>query len=69
MQDSRIATNSGPGNVDDKKLRGMAQAWGKLPDKERAKAMQELLQKMPERHRDVIEAYFKKVAQNQPGQP
>jgi hypothetical protein len=69
MQDSRIATNSGPGHVEDKKLRGLAQQWGKLPEKERAKAMQDLMSKMPERHREVIESYFKKLAQSQPGQP
>lgn len=69
MRDSGIARDSGPGKVDDKKLKGLAQQWGKLPDKERAKAMQDLIRDMPERHRDVIEAYFKKLAQAQPGQP
>jgi hypothetical protein len=69
MQESRIATNSGPGHVEEKKLRGLAQQWGKLPEKERAKAMQDLMSKMPERHREVIESYFKKLAQSQPGQP
>jgi hypothetical protein len=69
MPDSQIGTNSGPGNVDQKKLKGLAQQWGKLPDKERAKAMQDLIRDMPPRHREVIENYFKKLAQSQPGQP
>ena len=30
MQDSNIATNSGPGNVDAKRLKEMADTWGKL---------------------------------------
>jgi hypothetical protein len=69
MPDSRIATNSGPGNVDQKRLTGLAQQWGTLPPKERAKAMQELIREMPPRHREVIEAYFKKLAQGQTNQP
>ena len=69
MNDSRIAKNSGPGNVDDKRLRGLAQQWGKLPEKDRARAMQDLIRDMPPRHREVIETYFKKLAQSQAGQP
>jgi hypothetical protein len=69
MPDSNIALNSGPGNVDQKKLKGLAQQWGKLPDKERAKAMQDLIRGMPERRREVIENYFKKLAQTPAGQP
>lgn len=69
MKDSNIATNGGPGNVDPKKLRGLAKEWGKLPEKERAKAMQDLIRDMPPRHRELIENYFKKLAQNQASQP
>jgi hypothetical protein len=63
MQDSNIATNGGPGNVDAKKLRGLAQQWGKLPEKERAKALQDLIRDMPPKHREITENYFKKLAQ------
>jgi hypothetical protein len=69
MRDSNIATNGGPGNVDPKKLKNVLQGWGKLPEKERAQAMQDLIRDMPERHREIIENYFKKLAQSQPGQP
>jgi hypothetical protein len=69
MQDSNIANNGGPGNVDPKKLKGLAEQWGKLPAKDRAKAMQDLIQDMPTRHREVIEAYFRKLAQSQESQP
>jgi hypothetical protein len=69
MPDSKIATNGGPGNVDAKRLKVIAQQWGKLPEKERAQAMQDFIRGMPERHREVIENYFKKLAQSQPSQP
>lgn len=65
MKDSNIANNSGPGNVDqNKRLRGLAEQWGKLPEKERAKAMADLTRDMPPRYREVIETYFKKIAQS-----
>jgi hypothetical protein len=57
--------NSGPGNVDKKKLDGLAQQWGKLPEKERAKAMQELTRDLPPEYRELIEAYFRKLAQTE----
>jgi hypothetical protein len=65
MPDSNPAGTSGPGKVDDKKLKGLALQWGKLPDKERAKAMQDLIKDLPPRHKEVIENYFKKLAQTQ----
>jgi hypothetical protein len=64
MQDSNIATNSGPGKVDEAHLKQLADLWGKLPEKERAKAMMELTRDMPPRYREVIETYFKKIAAN-----
>jgi hypothetical protein len=65
MQDSQIAKNSGPGVVDPKKLQLLAQNWGKLPEKERAKAMMELTKDLPPRYREVIENYFKTLARSQ----
>jgi hypothetical protein len=62
MQDSQIANTTGPGNVDPKKFQQMAKEWGKLPERERAKAMVELTKDLPPRHREVIESYFKKLA-------
>jgi len=62
MQDSNIANNSGPGNVDPKRLKEMAEVWGRLPEKERAKAMLELTRDMPPRYREVIENYFKNLS-------
>jgi hypothetical protein len=65
MPDSQIATNSGPGAVDPKKLQHLAQNWGKLPEKERAKAMMELTKDLPPRYREVIENYFRTLAKSQ----
>jgi hypothetical protein len=61
--------NSGPGNVDQKRLEGLAQQWGKLPEKERAKAMQELTRDMPPKYREVIETYFRKLAASESSNP
>ncbi len=35
QRDSMGGKNGGPGNVDQKKLDGLAKQWGKLPEKER----------------------------------
>jgi hypothetical protein len=63
MQDSNIATNPGPGQVDPKRLKEVAEVWGKLPDRERAQAIQGLTKDMPPRQRQLIEDYFKRLAQ------
>jgi hypothetical protein len=65
MQDSNIATNGGPGKVDEKKLQEIAAVWGKLPEKERAKAMMELTRDLPPRYREIIENYAKSLARGQ----
>lgn len=47
------------GVIDMKKFKEYADVWGKLPEKERAKAMADLTRNMPAKYRDAIEAYFK----------
>jgi len=64
MQDSMPATNGGPGVVDPKKLKHLSENWGKLPEKERAKAMMEIMKDLPPRYREVIENYFKTLARS-----
>jgi hypothetical protein len=59
QQDSYGGTGSGPGNVDPRKLKEIADVWGKLPEKERAKAMTDMTRDMPPKYREVIEKYFK----------
>lgn len=61
-QDSDISGGTGPGAVNAKKLKETAQNWGKMPERERVKAMVELTKDLPPRHREVIETYFKKLA-------
>jgi hypothetical protein len=55
----------GPGHVDAKKFKELAEVWGKLPDKERARAMLELTRDMPARHRELVENYFKNLARSE----
>jgi hypothetical protein len=62
QRDSYGGKNSGPGNVDQKKLEALAQKWGQLPEKDRADAMQQLTRDMGSKYREVIENYFKKLA-------
>jgi hypothetical protein len=62
MPDSRIGKTKGPGRVTEKDLKALAQQWGKLPEKERAEAMQGLTRDMPPKYREVIETYFRKLA-------
>jgi hypothetical protein len=69
MKDSQIGRISGPGNVDPKRLKKVAEDWGKLPEKERAKAMQELTRDMPPEYREVIESYFRKLAASESSKP
>jgi hypothetical protein len=63
QQDSIGGNNSGPGNVDQRRLEGLAKQWGKLPEKERVAAMEALKRDLPPRYREAIESYFKKMAQ------
>jgi hypothetical protein len=65
QDDSYGGTGSGPGNVDPKKFKEMTQVWGTLPEKERAKALQDLTRELPPKHRELIENYFKKLAQTE----
>ena len=43
-------------------MKELAENWGKLPEKERAKALLDLTRDMPARHRELIENYFKNLA-------
>jgi tetratricopeptide (TPR) repeat protein len=52
---------TGKGEIDMKKFKEYADVWGKLPERERAKAMTDLTRGMPAKYRDAIEAYFKQL--------
>jgi hypothetical protein len=61
MPDSKIATNGGPGTVNEVKLKNYQDNWGKMNDKERASAIQDLTRDLPSRYKQVIEDYFKSL--------
>jgi len=62
MQDSNVSGGKmGKGEVDPKRVKEIADVWGKLPEKERARAMVELTRGMPPKYREAIETYFKQL--------
>jgi len=63
MQDSMPGGNSGPGEVDPKKI-GDRSGWGNLPAKERQEALQQIGRDFPSHYREVIEEYFRKLARD-----
>jgi hypothetical protein len=65
MQDSNIANNGGAGTVDTKRFKKIAQKWGSLPEKERQRIVQDLTRGMSDKHRQAIEAYFKRLSNAQ----
>jgi hypothetical protein len=70
MPDSYRAADSGPGNVDPtKRFERLTKDWGKLPEKERAEALQNLARDIPNKYREVVENYFKKLATSESAKP
>ncbi len=61
MQDSVGGNDSGPGQVDLKKLRNYEQVWGKLPEAERKKVTQDFIREMPPKFKPMIEDYFRSL--------
>lgn len=61
QSDSFGGSNGGAGKVDEKKLRKLADEWGKLPPAERAKAIQEISKDLPPKFKPMIEDYFKSL--------
>jgi hypothetical protein len=63
LEDSKIATQGGKGTVDQARLRKFGPAWGRLPQRDRARAIQELTRGMSPRHRQAVEEYFRRLAE------
>ena len=61
MKDSGPGTAEGKGEVDLKRIKETAEQWGKLPEKERAQAMRDLIRTLPAKDRAVIEAYLREI--------
>lgn len=62
LPDSITSSESGSGKVDEKKLKEIADKWGTMPEKERARAMMEITRDLPARYRVVIEEFFKSLS-------
>ena len=63
MESSRIAGGKGDGNVD-RKSQTPGRAWGNLDPEDRAAALAELAKDLPAHYREVIEDYFRKLAED-----
>ncbi|OWK44309.1 hypothetical protein [Fimbriiglobus ruber] len=61
METANIATNGGPGAVDEKKLRSYQEVWGKLPEAERKKVISEIVRDYPPKFKPMIEDYFRSL--------
>jgi hypothetical protein len=48
--------------VTEQQLKTLAEKWGTMPEKERAKAIMEITKDLPARYRVVIEDYFKSLS-------
>jgi hypothetical protein len=65
LDDSIPLSGRGDGKLHEKRLKELAGVWGKLPEKERARALQELSRDLPPRYREVIEKYFKELSRGE----
>jgi hypothetical protein len=61
QEDTKGGTASGSGDVDKKKLKETVESWGKLPEKERERVMQELRQRLPAKDRAIMDAYIQEM--------
>lgn len=52
------------GTLDENPEADPAEAWGKLPDKERAEILQALREKYPSRYRQLVEQYYRALAED-----
>jgi len=61
-EESRPIQEKTTGEVADGRRFSNVGKWGDLPDKERAKALQDLTRDFPAHYRDAVEEYFKKLS-------
>jgi hypothetical protein len=65
MEESKNGGEKGPGEVDKKDI-GDGSGWGNLPPAQRQEALQNMTKDLPSHYREVIEAYFKRLATKGP---
>lgn len=61
MQDSQLPRMQAPGRVDPRDI-GHQSGWGDLPPKEREEALQQIGREFPAHYRQLIEQYFRDLA-------
>lgn len=61
LQESKIMETPGEGKVDNKKLIQSSEVWGKMPEKEKIKAMEALGRQLPPHIREAAEGFSKKL--------
>lgn len=59
--ESSLPQGQSTGNLDQKKFAKLVSEFGRLPPAEQKRALQELTQGMPPRHREAIENYFRNL--------
>ncbi len=61
MEDSRLPSMRAPMKVDQRDI-GSQSGWGELPAKEREQALQQIGREFPAHYRELIEQYFRELA-------
>ena len=61
MQDSQLPSMRAPMKVDQRPI-GNKSGWGDLPEKEREQALQQIGREFPAHYRELIEQYFRELA-------
>jgi hypothetical protein len=61
QQDSNGGNGSGPGQIDPKRIKELAEVWGKLPAREREENMLKLLREIDPRYREICQEYFRRL--------
>ena len=59
--DSKIMNGAGPGEVENKKLIITAEVWGKMPEKDKVKALEAVNRQLPAHIREAAEGFSKKL--------
>jgi hypothetical protein len=68
MQDSQLAPMRAAGKSDHRDV-GDSSGWGNLPPREREQALQQIGREFPAHYREIIEAYFRALANEDPQNP
>ncbi len=59
--ETALPSGQGKGIIDPKVVKQIAEVWGNLPEKDRAKAMLELTRTLDPKYKDAVEIYLKEI--------